>query len=262
MAEVYEEGSLSFARYPFPRSIQNIVKGKKDFHMPLLKNPLLPEDSLPFRYSTASFAEVTFVIYSHKKNPISRHDLNKVTYKLQQRHLKLLDFSKEETNKMTAVLGKTFKRWNAFKASYYGALGVSEQGQSKDLTRYTANLQRLSYQMFPYRIGTEPNHTVFFDFPTIKRPNLTTSLKSVNMGRLDGYILAQEECDAVVRSKKLHNIYREKYDIFEAKFVLHKGPEFEKIDRKISKIISTLKNTGRFKSLSFAIHRPFDPWIP
>lgn len=65
--DVYTEGNIKIKVYPMARSIKNVVKGKADFHIPLIRNTVVPKDSLPYRFSTESFGKVVFVIYSNKK---------------------------------------------------------------------------------------------------------------------------------------------------------------------------------------------------
>ena len=65
------EGSIVRGVYPFPRSIDNVISGKADFHLPMIRNKLVSEGSLPYAYSTDKLGYVCFVIYSNKDNPIT-----------------------------------------------------------------------------------------------------------------------------------------------------------------------------------------------
>jgi polar amino acid transport system substrate-binding protein len=64
-------GSIARGVYPFPRSIENVLSGKADFHLPMIRNKLVSESSLPYAYSSDKLGDVCFVIYSHKDNPIT-----------------------------------------------------------------------------------------------------------------------------------------------------------------------------------------------
>ncbi len=77
MNEAYPEGTFNIGIYPFNRSIDNVVAGKADFHIPMLRNPNIPEEKLPFRYASVSMGKVCFVIYSHKDNPITKEMVEK-----------------------------------------------------------------------------------------------------------------------------------------------------------------------------------------
>ncbi|HAO22932.1 MAG: hypothetical protein BWK80_14735 [Desulfobacteraceae bacterium IS3] len=81
IGEVYTEGNIIREVYPFKRSLNNVIQGKADFHIPLIRNPLIPESSLPFRYSSLPTGPVAFVIYSRKDNPITKQDIEKAAKK-------------------------------------------------------------------------------------------------------------------------------------------------------------------------------------
>ena len=65
------DGTIKRGVFPFPRSIDNVVSGKADFHLPMIRNTLIDQNSLPYAYSTAKMGYVVFVIYSNKSNPIT-----------------------------------------------------------------------------------------------------------------------------------------------------------------------------------------------
>lgn len=64
-------GEIEIKVFPFARSLNNIVMGKADFHMPMIRNKLVSDDSLPYRYVSEIMGHVVFVIYSNKANPIT-----------------------------------------------------------------------------------------------------------------------------------------------------------------------------------------------
>lgn len=65
------EGSIERSVYPFPRSIDNVISQKADFHLPMIRNKIVPVESLPYAYTTEKMGNVCFVIYSHKDKPIT-----------------------------------------------------------------------------------------------------------------------------------------------------------------------------------------------
>lgn len=73
--KVYDEGTIKIKTYPMARSIDNVIKGKADFHIPMFRNPIVPESQLPFNFSTEDLGVVTFVIYANKDNPISANSI-------------------------------------------------------------------------------------------------------------------------------------------------------------------------------------------
>jgi polar amino acid transport system substrate-binding protein len=62
--------------YPFARSIDNVVKGKADFHLPTVRNCAVSEAGLPYRFTTERTGTVSFVIYSNAEKPITKKMLS------------------------------------------------------------------------------------------------------------------------------------------------------------------------------------------
>ena len=77
MNEQYPDGKFNIEVFPFGRSIDNVVTGKADFHIPMLRNPIVPEEKLPFRYASVPMGKVYMVIYSRKDNPITKEMIEK-----------------------------------------------------------------------------------------------------------------------------------------------------------------------------------------
>jgi len=70
MDNVYD-GKIERKVFPFARSIDNVIKGEADFHLPMIRNTIVPESSLPYAFSTDKTGDVCFIIYSHKDNPVT-----------------------------------------------------------------------------------------------------------------------------------------------------------------------------------------------
>jgi polar amino acid transport system substrate-binding protein len=73
--EVYTDGTISISVYPMARSINNVVIGKADFHVPMMQSPYVSLDDKPFRFASQPMGIVCFVIYSHTDNPITKEDI-------------------------------------------------------------------------------------------------------------------------------------------------------------------------------------------
>ena len=74
--EVYTDGRIIIEVSPFARSINKLISGKVDFHLPCIRNPLIPEETLRYRYISEILGQVSFVIYSHKDHPLTRMDID------------------------------------------------------------------------------------------------------------------------------------------------------------------------------------------
>jgi polar amino acid transport system substrate-binding protein len=66
MAEEYKDGKLTWDVFPFARSLDNVEKGRADFHMPYItpKNP----QKVRFQYSTDTIFKVIIALYTNKNN--------------------------------------------------------------------------------------------------------------------------------------------------------------------------------------------------
>jgi len=65
-------GKIKIEVYPFARSVDNVIKGKSDFHVPTIRNRAISEANLPYRFTTEKIGTVSFVIYSNKEKPITK----------------------------------------------------------------------------------------------------------------------------------------------------------------------------------------------
>jgi polar amino acid transport system substrate-binding protein len=79
--DVYTEGNIIIEIYPFARSVENIIEGKADFHVPTLRNPAISEEDLPYRTVTERMGTVVFVVYSHIDNIITRETIEEASAK-------------------------------------------------------------------------------------------------------------------------------------------------------------------------------------
>jgi polar amino acid transport system substrate-binding protein len=70
--EAYTEGTIKIIIAPFPRSVDNVLKGKADFHMPINVNPLVPVSKQPFGYVSERLGKMVNVLYSHVDKPITK----------------------------------------------------------------------------------------------------------------------------------------------------------------------------------------------
>ena len=79
MGEEYKGGTFKIELFPFARALDNVANGKTDFEIPMLLNPNVPVQSLPFRYASVPMGKVCFVIYSNTDKPITKEMLEKAS---------------------------------------------------------------------------------------------------------------------------------------------------------------------------------------
>jgi len=68
---LYTNGTIQISVAPMARSMDDVISGRADFHIPMIRNTVVPADSLPYRCSTTAMGKVVFVIYSNKAKPIT-----------------------------------------------------------------------------------------------------------------------------------------------------------------------------------------------
>ncbi|KMY68414.1 hypothetical protein AAU61_01650 [Desulfocarbo indianensis] len=102
--QVYPGGSISIEVAPFSRSIRNVVSGQADFHMPLLKNPLIPENKLDFMYSTETIFSVVFVLYS--KKDLDMANLKQYNLETDRAHVDYFEFPIKPSDSIEGSLRK------------------------------------------------------------------------------------------------------------------------------------------------------------
>jgi polar amino acid transport system substrate-binding protein len=78
--------------YSFARSVDNVIHNRADFHIPLIKNDIIPIDKLPFAYSTETIFQVNFVLYTNIKNKINVNNLNNYRVETDRAHIKYFPF--------------------------------------------------------------------------------------------------------------------------------------------------------------------------
>jgi len=113
-----------------------------------------------------------------------------------------------------------------------------------------------------YSIATDIAHTEFFPFPTIGKTCISCAMKMVNLGRLDGFIFAQNEIDPFIIQFKLQNIHRQLYKNFDVKILIPKTETGKKIDKYFTDGIKLLKQNGEYDKMLAPIVSPYNDWQP
>lgn len=98
--------------------------------------------------------------------------------------------------------------------------------------------------------------------PTQPVLQLEGSLKKLNLGRIDGFLWAQEDADQLVRRLKLVNIRRQRFQEFDEVILLPRSERGELADRVFSAAIRAARKSGRLQEVYARIHRPYEDWQP
>jgi len=113
-----------------------------------------------------------------------------------------------------------------------------------------------------YSIATDIAHTDFFSFPIIGKTCISCAIKMVDLGRLDGFIFAQNEIDPFIKEFKLKNIHRQLYRNYDVKILIPKTEIGKKIDKYFSDGIKLLKQSGEYDKVLAPIVAPYNDWQP
>ncbi|MBN1980883.1 MAG: hypothetical protein JW795_05090 [Chitinivibrionales bacterium] len=70
--ELYTDGKFIISVYPFMRSLSTVINKTADVHVPMIKDPKINYDTMPFRFVTKPMGTVAIVIYSNSSKPITR----------------------------------------------------------------------------------------------------------------------------------------------------------------------------------------------
>jgi len=105
--DVYKNGEISIEQYPFSRSLDNVVSGKADFHIPLIKIPHVSEETLPFAYATERITQVTFVLYTRADSPpLDKNELSQHVIETVRGHKQLFLFEAAEVSSLDQGIKK------------------------------------------------------------------------------------------------------------------------------------------------------------
>lgn len=68
----YGEGNISIRVFPSARLDANVTQGGADFAFPVMRLGSEAEAKMPYRFSTESLGRVSFVLFSHRDQPLDR----------------------------------------------------------------------------------------------------------------------------------------------------------------------------------------------
>lgn len=117
-----------------------------------------------------------------------------------------------------------------------------------------------------YRIESElVNMDVITEFKLNPSTNVEGSLKKVDQGLIDGYILAGGSADPILKALKLKNIKRQFYMDVDTGWVLPKGTRGGKLDQLLSEGMKKIKKSGKFNEIygyQLKTASNYDDWQP
>lgn len=100
-----------------------------------------------------------------------------------------------------------------------------------------------------FQIETEAPLVEFFGFKANPSVSTESSLKKVDIGRVDGYIMAMAETDGVLKQLNLNNIKRFYFDTFDAAMVVKKGPKGKEVEEIMTNLLQQIKENGAYAKI-------------
>ncbi len=241
--------------HPFPQSIDNIKKGLTDFHMPILKNPSIPDSALPYLHSTENIFQVYFALYTHKDSPVTKQALEEAPWKFTNivyaRLQNLLD--KKTISKLRHLENRQFDSTEALLSAVSEHLGKRRTLLLKDVLIRAA---------FPYTIETDSAHTHFFSIPVAPSRDPLESLSKLDRGDIDGYIFAARESELTINRLNLKNLQSQLYNVYDVKIIFPRNFLGQLHNSLVSDYISKLKANGQYDKIMGDLIKFYREWKP
>jgi len=147
MDEVYTSGTFQTKQYPFPRSLDNVITGRADIHIPLIKAPNFSEKGLGYTFASQTMGVVTFVLYSRAdKPPLKMDNLDKYNVTTMRGHKAYFPFDVSEDTGNAQGLGKVLRgRTDGY---------IIEQDTADNYIKANKlkNLRRTNYAQFDFGV--------------------------------------------------------------------------------------------------------------
>ncbi|MGT0149003.1 hypothetical protein ACT691_01750 [Vibrio metschnikovii] len=89
----------------------------------------------------------------------------------------------------------------------------------------------------------------YMPFNVSRSSSINSYLLKPSMGRIDGFVWAQEEADIALRQLDLENIHRQFFYDFEDVFIIPKGNKGDWIDDYLTRMIDKLKESGELEAI-------------
>lgn len=127
---------INFSVVPFARSMNNVVTGKVDFHMPLIAVPGIDMATLDYDYSTETIFHVNFVMYTKKGSNITKESLAGARVETDLAHVDYFDFTiKGSTNIELSLKKVDIGRIDAFVFADFASDPLVKKNKFKNIQR-------------------------------------------------------------------------------------------------------------------------------
>jgi adenosine/AMP kinase len=118
-----------------------------------------------------------------------------------------------------------------------------------------------------YSIETDVSNMQLFSFTALPSTNIVGSLKKVNSGAIDGYIMGVSPTDDIMKASKgeYGNIKRQLWEIYDMGFAIQKGARGGPVDKFLLDGMAKMHSSGKYKQImgeSPVGLETYDDWQP
>ncbi|MBN1982578.1 MAG: hypothetical protein JW795_13675 [Chitinivibrionales bacterium] len=139
---------------------------------------------------------------------------------------------------------------------------VLYSNNAKPITRQDVLNAMAKGGKFPYTIEVSAGAESNCPFPVTSSNDFESSLRKLNMQRIDALWNAQEETDLIIRKLKLKNINRSFWGMFDDVIVIQKSAKGDEINEILSGLLKKLRESGKLEKIYSKVHVPYDDWQP
>ncbi len=181
--------------------------------------------------------KITFSLYPFKRS------VRNVVIKKADVHLPFMKSKKGEETLLKMGLEYALERSNRVPfALYYNK--DKNSIDTKTLENFTIK------DISKYKIETDAAHVIFFDNSLIAASTcLECSIKKLNRGRIDGFIFAAREVDAIIKKLKFKNLDSILIKNFDAAPIFRATKEGKETNKIISNLIKKLRDNGKLDKI-------------
>ncbi len=138
--------SINIKVVPFARSMNNVVSGKADLHMPLIAIPDIDMSTLDYDYSTETIFHVNFTLYTKKGSGLTIDKLSSAKVETDIAHVAYFDFKINGT----ANIEQSLKKVNAGRIDAFIFADFASDPIVKNLN--LTNIQRDLFKVYDVKI--------------------------------------------------------------------------------------------------------------
>lgn len=254
-AEVLDESipevNLRSEHKQLRRAIRDVGQGKADFYFPEVCLESLLEEDLRFGQERIGYLAVGLV--SHKDRPLNLAEIKSAKYTMD------INRSRRLANVFSP---KQIKKLSALTQSYVDQQALTDAAERKLGVRLDENQRReLALAAYPYVLATKKTYARYNPIPTSGDFSPSLSLKSLERGRIDGYILRSDEIDRLIKEQGMEDkVHRVLYLELELCFVVANTLRGKYVDEKISAASKATKRDGSFDNIFGEFYQAQKDW--